>query len=133
MNAASPVMLSLLLAMPAAAPIPEESVAPLVSQPLPGVIGKRFTAVMVTFPPGSLAASHRHGAAFLYAYVLEGRVQSRIDDEPVRSYRVGQGWTEQPGAHHLLTANVSMMRPARLLVTFVSNDGEPLKTLDPAP
>ncbi|MES3151947.1 cupin domain-containing protein [Sphingomonas faeni] len=131
MNAISPVMLAALLAMPAAAPIPEESVAPLVSQPLPGVVGKRFTAAVVTFPPGARAAPHRHGAAFLYAYVLEGSIQSRIEGEPVRSYRVGQGWTEQPGAHHLLTANASAVRPARLLVTFVSDDGAPLKTSDP--
>ena len=133
MNAISPAMLVAFLAMPATAPIPKESVAPLLSQPLPGVVGKRFTAAVVTFPPGARSASHRHGAAFLYAYVLEGSVQSRIDGEPMQGYHVGQGGTEQPGADHLLTANFSTVRPARLLVTFVSNDGDPLKTSDPRP
>lgn len=131
MNAISPAMLVAFLAMPAAAPIPEESVAPLVSQPLPGVAGKRFTAAVVTLPPGARSASHRHGTAFVYAYVLEGSVRSRIEGQPLHSYKIGQGWIEQPGAHHLLTANVSTVRPARLLVTFVSNDGEPLRTSDP--
>jgi len=130
MNANSVAVLFLLLTAPAAAPVPEESVAPLVSQALPGVAGKRFTAAIVTFPPGARAAPHRHGSAFVYAYVLAGTVQSRLAGEPERTYRVGQGWTEQPGAHHLLTANASATLPARLLVTFVSSDGEPLKTTD---
>ena len=128
MNANSAVCLLLLAAAPAAAR--EESVAPLVTQPLPGVPGKRFTAAVVTFPPDARAVPHRHGAAFLYAYVLEGTVRSRIEGEPVRTYRAGQGWTEQPGAHHILTANASSTAQARLLVTFVSNDGEPLKIPD---
>lgn len=95
MNAISPAIL-VLLAMPAAAPIPEESVAPLVSQALPGVVGKRFTAAVVTFPPGARAASHRHGTAFLYAYVLEGSVRSRIEGEPVRRYRSGKAGPGNP-------------------------------------
>jgi quercetin dioxygenase-like cupin family protein len=133
MNANSVAPLLLLLAAPAAAPVPEETVAPLVSQALPGVAGKRFTAAVVTFPPGARALAHRHGAAFLYAYVLEGIVRSQLEGEPAQTYRIGEGWTEQPGAHHLVTTNASTTHPARLLVTFVSNDGEPLKTSDPHP
>lgn len=126
-------MLAALLAAAAlpAASSPEESVSPLVSQALPGVAGKRFTTAIVAFPPGARAAPHRHGTAFLYAYVLEGTVRSQIEGEPVHRYRVGQGWTEQPGAHHLLTENASRTAPARLLVTFISDDGKALKIPDP--
>ncbi len=119
-----------LLALTAPAIAREETVSPLVSQALPAVSGKRFTAVVVTFPPSARAVPHRHGSAFLYAYVLEGTVRSQLEGEPVRTYSTGQGWTEQPGAHHILTENVSGKLPARLLVTFVSNEGEPLKKPD---
>lgn len=121
----------LLAAAPAFAAPREESVRPLVEQPLPGVTGKRFSAVVVTFPPGAAAVPHRHGNAFLYAYVLEGAVRSQLEGEPLRTYRAGQSWTEQPGVHHLRTENASSTASARLLVTFVSNEGEPLKTADP--
>lgn len=131
MNASRALALLLLAAAPALAAAPEESVSPLVSRALPGVSGKRFTAVIVTFPPGGRATPHRHGSAFLYAHVLEGRVRSQLEGEPIRTYDTGQGWTEDPGAHHLLTENASDSVPARLLVTFVSDEGEPLKTEDP--
>jgi quercetin dioxygenase-like cupin family protein len=124
-------VLLLLAAAPALAAPAAESVAPLVQQPLPGMPGKQFTAAVVTFPPGARAAAHRHGSAFLYAYVLEGSVRSQIAGEAARTYHVGEGWTEPPGAHHLLTENTSDAAQARLLVTFVANVGEPLKTEDP--
>ncbi len=57
-------------------------------------------------------------------------MRSQLEGEPVHSYRIGEGWTEQPGAHHLVTENASSTKPVRLLVTFVSADGEPLKTPD---
>ncbi len=132
MNASRALVVLLLAAAPAIAAPPEEIVSPLVGQALPGVPGKRFTAVTVTFPPGARAAPHRHGGAFLYAYVLEGSVRSKLEGEPLQVYRAGQGWTEQPGAHHLLTENASGTASAKLLVIFVSEEGEALKTEDAA-
>lgn len=128
MNASS--ALTLLLPAAAAAAAPEERIAPLVQQPLPGVPGKQFAAAVVIFPPGAQALPHRHGTAFLYAYVLQGTVRSGIEGQPVRTYRSGEGWVEQPGVHHLLTENASRTAPARLLVTFVSDKGAPLKIPD---
>jgi quercetin dioxygenase-like cupin family protein len=131
MNASSLGAILLLLAGPASTRAPEESVAPLLSQALPGVTGKTFSVAEVRFRPGARAVAHRHGSAFVYAYVLEGIVTSQLEGEASKRYGVGEGWTEQPGAHHLVTANASSTMPARLLVTFVSDDGEPLKTADP--
>lgn len=108
----------------------EESVTPLAAQVLPDGAGKRFTAVEVRFPPGARAAPHRHGSAFLYAYVLEGEVRSQLEGERLQTYHVGQSWIERPGAHHLVTENSSATRQARLLVTFVSQGSEPLKIPD---
>jgi quercetin dioxygenase-like cupin family protein len=107
---------------------PAESLAPRMQMPLPGTPGKSFTSAIVTFPPGAKAAPHRHGEAFVYAYVLSGSVRSQLDDQPAKIYRTGEDWTEQPGARHKLTENVSKTAPARLLVVFVAPTGAALKT-----
>jgi quercetin dioxygenase-like cupin family protein len=108
-----------------------ESVAPLFQGPLPNVDGKTFTSVVVSFPPGASAVPHRHGQAFVYAYVLEGSVRSQLDEGPAVTYRAGEGWVEAPNAHHLLTQNASAAAPARLLVIFISGTGDALKAEDP--
>jgi quercetin dioxygenase-like cupin family protein len=122
---------------PAPAPTPSspptEVLSPLLREALPGVAGKTFTSAIVDFPPAARAVPHRHGDAFVYAYVLDGTLRSKLAGQPARTYRQGQDWVEQPGAHHLLTENVSTTAPARLLVIFVSTTGDELKVDDPAP
>ncbi len=110
---------------------PSETLTPLIQQALPNTQGKTFTSATVTFPPGGQAVPHRHGNAFVYAYVLEGTVGSQLEGEPMRTYHQGENWIEQPGAHHVATENASNTKPAELLVVFVSTTGEQLKTDDP--
>jgi quercetin dioxygenase-like cupin family protein len=111
---------------------PTETLTPLLQQALPNVQGKTFTSAIVDFPPGARAAPHRHGEAFVYAYVLEGSVRSQVDDTPVSTFHQGENWVEQPGAHHVLTENTSSTERARLLVVFVADTGAELK-VDDAP
>lgn len=108
-----------------------ETVTPLYQQELPNVPGKVFTSSIVTFPPAAKAVPHRHGDAFVYAYVLEGTVSSRLEGESARVYHQGENWSEQPGAHHLATENASATEQAKLLVVFISTAGEQLKVDDP--
>lgn len=108
----------------------EEAVSPKFTQALPNVPGKTLTTLIVDFPPGSKAKPHRHGEAFVYAYVLEGSVRSALNDEAARVYRSGDNWSEPPGARHPLTENASRTQPARLLVVFVANTGDALKIPD---
>ena len=110
---------------------PSETLTPLIQQALPNIQGKTFTSATVTFPPGARAVPHRHGNAFVYAYVLEGAVRSQLEGGPMRTYHQGENWIEQPGAHHVATENASNTEPAELLVIFVSTTGEQLKTDDP--
>jgi quercetin dioxygenase-like cupin family protein len=110
---------------------PAEIVSPLFETALPNVEGKTFTSMIVDFPPGARAAPHRHGQAFVYAYVLEGTVASQLDNEPVKTYHRGEDWMEQPGAHHVLTENTSSTKPAKLLAVFVSDTGDELVVGDP--
>ena len=110
---------------------PAETLKPLLQQALPNVKGKTFTSAVVDFPPNARAMPHRHGQAFVYAYVLDGTVRSQLDGKPVTTYHQGENWVEQPGAHHVLTENTSRTAPARLLVVFVSDTGAKLKVDDP--
>jgi quercetin dioxygenase-like cupin family protein len=117
-------------AIAAASTRPSETLKPLLQQALPNVKGKTFTSAIVAFPPNAKALPHRHGQAFVYAYVLEGTVRSKLDDKAVTTYHQGENWVEQPGAHHVLTENASGTKPAKLLVVFVSNTGDKLKVDD---
>jgi quercetin dioxygenase-like cupin family protein len=110
---------------------PSETLAPLFQQALPNVPGKVFTSAIVTFPPAARAVPHRHGEAFVYAYVLEGAVSSQLEGQPAHVYHQGENWSEQPGAHHLATENTSSTEPAKLLVVFIATTGEQLKVDDP--
>ncbi|MEU4667582.1 cupin domain-containing protein [Amycolatopsis sp. NPDC023774] len=123
-------------AAPVSAPVsasghPAETLTPLLAQALPNIPGKTFTSSIVTFPPSASAVPHRHGDAFVYAYVLEGTVRSQLEGQPAHTYHQGENWTEQPGAHHVATDNVSTTEPAKLLVVFVATTGEQLKVDDP--
>ena len=113
-------------------PIDAEEIRPVFQHELPDSAGKSLTVVEVDFSPGTKADPHRHGQAFVYAYVLSGTIRSQLAGEPARTYRTGQSWFEPPGARHLLTENPSRTVPARLLVAFFANTGEPLKIPDAA-
>ena len=109
---------------------PREAFKPLLQQELPNVKGKSFTSATVSFPPGAKALPHRHGQAFVFAYVLQGSVRSEVEGQPTKTFRVGAYWVESPGAHHVRTENASTTKPARLLVTFVADTGAELKVDD---
>jgi quercetin dioxygenase-like cupin family protein len=105
-----------------------ESVTPKLQQPIANIPGKTFTSVIVNFPPGAKADSHRHGEAFVYAYVLSGTIRSQLDGEPAKVYQTGEDWFEPPGALHRVTENISSTKSAQLLAVFVADTGAPLKT-----
>jgi quercetin dioxygenase-like cupin family protein len=105
-----------------------ETAAPKLQQPIPNIPGKTFTSVIVNFPPGAKADSHRHGEAFVYAYVLSGTIRSQLDDESAKIYQTGEDWFEPPGVLHRVTENVSSTKPAKLLAIFVADTSAPLKT-----
>jgi quercetin dioxygenase-like cupin family protein len=112
-----------------AAASPHETVTPLASQPISNIPGKRLVSVMVDYPPRAASLPHRHAAsAFIYAYVVSGEIRSAVDAEPARVYRAGEGWFEQPGAHHVVSENASETQPARLLAIFIVDEKDELLT-----
>jgi quercetin dioxygenase-like cupin family protein len=108
----------------------QETVSPQFAHAIPNIAGKTLTSVMVSFSPGAKATPHRHGDAFVYAYVLSGTVRSQINDEPAKVYQAGQDWYEPPGSHHVVAENVSATDSAMLLVIFVANTGDALEIPD---
>jgi quercetin dioxygenase-like cupin family protein len=94
-------------------------------QVLPNVPGKSIRGVMVEYEPGGFSAAHMHPvSAFIYATVLEGAIQSQVNDGPVITYRAGESWSENPGDRHRVSANASDTEPARLLAVFVVDTSE---------
>jgi quercetin dioxygenase-like cupin family protein len=112
----------------------QETITPVFRRELPNAPGKALLAVEVLFPPGAASPPHTHPkSAFLYAYVLSGEIISAVGDEQARVYRTGESWHEAPGAHHRVTRNASTTEPAKLLVIFVVDPGEPQLVLpDPS-
>ena len=116
-----------------ATPVAAQTVKPQLSAALPNAPGKRMTVVTVNYAPGEKSGPHHHaGSAFLYARVLSGQIRSQVEgqDAAARVYGAGEGWTEGPNAHHLVSENASATEPASLLVVFVADDGATLTTPD---
>lgn len=114
------VFAAVLLGSAAAHAHEQERVNTVFEHAIPNIAGKSLVAVVVTYGPGGKSPSHRHaGSAFVYAHVLTGAIRSQVDDEPVKVYRVGEGFHEVPGAHHRVSENASDREPASLLAVFV--------------
>ncbi len=83
---------------------------------LPNVPGKSIKGVLVEYGPGGYSPGHTHPkSAFIYATVLEGEIRSQVNDGPVTVYKTGQNFSEMPGDRHVVSANASATKPAKLL------------------
>jgi quercetin dioxygenase-like cupin family protein len=104
----------------AAAHGPGDIVKPNFQQAIPNLPGKSLIAVEVDYPPGGASVPHVHAkSAFIYAYVVSGAVESKVNDGKVRVYHAGESWSEPPGASHPVSRNASKTKPAKLLAVFV--------------
>ncbi|HEY9234053.1 MULTISPECIES: cupin domain-containing protein [Phenylobacterium] len=92
---------------------------------IPNIPGKSLIAVQVDYAPGAASPSHTHAkSAFIYAYVISGAIESKVDDGATRIYRAGESWSEQPGATHSISRNANKTEPAKLLAVFVLNTND---------
>ncbi|SAK96486.1 cupin 2 domain-containing protein [Caballeronia catudaia] len=87
---------------------------------IPNVPGNSLIVLEVTYAPGASSVPHTHAkSSFIYAYVIKGAVESKVNDGSTRVYRAGEGWSEPPGAIHSISRNASSTESARLLAVFV--------------
>jgi quercetin dioxygenase-like cupin family protein len=102
----------------AASQKPQTNVA--LSHALPRMNGEqlRTTLIEVSYQPGGSSRPHRHPCP-VAAYVVDGAVRIRIDDEPEMVYRAGQSFFEAANSAHLVSANASDTKPAKLLAIFI--------------
>ncbi|MFQ6163626.1 cupin domain-containing protein [Sinorhizobium meliloti] len=117
--------LAIATAMPAAAHDPGDVVTPHFEKAIPNIPGKTLTALIVDYPPGGTSAPHRHAdSSFIFAYVLSGEIESKVNDGPTQTYRAGESWYEPPAANHLISRNASKTKSAKLLAVFVADTDE---------
>jgi quercetin dioxygenase-like cupin family protein len=98
--------------------------------PIPNIPGKSLIALEVDYATGGASPTHTHAkSAFIYAYVISGAIESKVNNGEMRIYRAGESWSEAPGATHSISRNASKTEPAKLLAVFVldTNDN-PLTT-----
>jgi quercetin dioxygenase-like cupin family protein len=74
----------------------------------------------VDYAPGAASVPHTHAkSAFIYAYVISGAIESKVNDGETRIYRAGESWSEPPGATHSISRNASKTESAKVLAVFV--------------
>ena len=109
----------------AQAPTKNAKVTLVYQHELPNVPGKSIKGVLVEYGPGGYSPGHTHAkSAFIYATVLEGAIRSQVNDGSVTTYEAGQSFSELPGDRHLVSANASKTKPAKLLAVFVVDTKE---------
>jgi quercetin dioxygenase-like cupin family protein len=112
-------------AMPAAAHDLGETVTPHFEKAIPNISGKTLSALVVDYAPGGASLPHDHAqSAFIFAYVLSGEIESKVNDGPTETFRAGESWYEPPGSAHLVSRNASKTKPARLLAVIVADGSE---------
>lgn len=105
---------------PSMAHEPVEKVTPNFEHVISNIPGKSLIALEVDYPPGGASIPHTHAkSSFIYAYVVEGSIESKVNSEKPKIYQAGQSWFEEPGAVHSISRNVSKAKPAKLLAVFV--------------
>jgi quercetin dioxygenase-like cupin family protein len=111
-----------------------ETVKQVFERAIPNIPGKNLVALVVNYPPGGKSPAHHHArSAFIYAHVLTGAIRSQVGTEPAKVYQAGEGFHEEPGAHHRVSENASETEDASLLAVFVVDTGDhPLTIPDPS-
>jgi quercetin dioxygenase-like cupin family protein len=95
---------------------------------IPNIPGKSLTAAEVNYAPGQADPPHTHAkSAFIFAYVVSGAIESKVNDGETRIYHAGESWTEPPGAVHSISRNASKTEPAKLLAVFVVDTNDKQK------
>ena len=99
----------------------QEKINVLQEHALANVSGKKTVMLTVDYAPGQATVPHSHTGTAV-AYVLEGAITSRVNDEKAITYKVGQSFYEPAGSRHFESSNASQTQPAKLLVVMVLDD-----------
>ena len=104
------------------------AIAKVFEQMLPAGDFRKVNAITVSYAAGGKSPKHRHDVA-VFAYVLEGDVESQLEGEELKTFHKGEMWYEPPGTIHVVSRNASATKPAKLLVFLVQEEGKAATTL----
>jgi quercetin dioxygenase-like cupin family protein len=103
---------------------PTEVVEPLISKALAGAPEKELLMLTVQYLPGRASLPHRHDAQ-VFVYVLEGEVLMQVEGSPTVTLHTGQTFYEGPADVHVVSANASKTKSAKILVFMVKDKSAP--------
>ena len=78
----------------------------------------RVTTVEVTIEPGQSSPPHRHPGP-VFGYVLEGEYEWGLNDQPVKTLKVGDTFYEPGGSLHRVSRNPSAKTKTRVLAVLL--------------
>jgi quercetin dioxygenase-like cupin family protein len=107
----------------------QRSVRTALTQRLPALDGNRLSVnlVEVAYGPDAASPAHSHPCPVI-GYVIEGAIRSQVKGQPAVTYHAGESFYESPNGEHLVSANTSSTKPAKLLAIFVCDHTAPLST-----
>lgn len=108
----------------------DAKVTPLMAKDLTGFPNKEGTMLLVEYAPGGSSDKHKHNA-HTFVYVLEGSIVMQVEGGKEVTLGPGQTFYESPNDIHTVSKNASDSQPAKFLVFFVKEKGDPV--LVPAP
>ena len=99
----------------------------MLSQPLSKMDGSHLKVVLVEvdYGPGEASPPHSHPCAVL-GYVAEGALRTQVKGEPEMTYETGQSFYEAPNGVHLVSANASATKSAKLIAYLICDRDAPL-------
>lgn len=97
------------------------------SKELPALDGAHLkaTLVEVNYGPGEASRPHSHPCAVI-GYVAEGTLRTQVKGEPEMTYKAGESFYEAPNGVHLVSANASPSKPAKLIAYLLCDHDTPL-------
>ena len=119
------VALALACLMSGALVAQQAKVTELMSKDLTSFPGKEGLMVTVEYPPGSSDPIHRHNA-YGFIYVLEGSIVMQVRGGKEVTLTPGETFYEGPDDVHVVGRNASQTKPAKFVVFFVKDKGDPV-------
>ncbi|MBV8349927.1 MAG: cupin domain-containing protein [Mycolicibacterium sp.] len=99
--------------------------APSGTRPVRLVPSLTLSVEIADLPPGGRVPEHHHGGPTL-DYVISGAVRMQLQGGPALVYQAGHTLFEPAGSVHLLTENLSLTEPAKIMLIHVADDGAQL-------
>jgi quercetin dioxygenase-like cupin family protein len=97
----------------------------LMKRDLGGDLGKEVLMLTVTYPAAGASLPHRHDAQ-VFVYVLEGTLTMQVRGSPAVTLKRGETFYEGPDDVHVVSANSSTSKPAKILVVMIKDKRNPV-------